>query len=110
MVLGSATAAGISNGPQIPAEPTTRVPVPVTTPSSDDSVTSNIGRKSSQPDSSINKIALFNVEGLQTSATSSVPFIRNTLEEGKLLFAMLSETWLREQLDAELKIEGYTFF
>ena len=50
------------------------------------------------------------MEGLKTSASSSVPFIRDTLSEGNMLFAMLTETWLREHLDAELSIDGYTLF
>lgn len=36
--------------------------------------------------------------------------MKDTLEEGKMLLAMLTETWLREQLDAELSIDGYTLF
>ena len=32
------------------------------------------------------------------------------LEEHKLLFFLLTETWLREHLDAELHIENYTLF
>ena len=51
-----------------------------------------------------------NVEGLNTSASSSIPYIRDVLEEYKLLFILLTETWLREHVDAELHIENYTLF
>ena len=37
-----------------------------------------------------------------------MPFIRDTLKEHEMLFITLTETWLRNHLDAELSIEGYT--
>ena len=49
-----------------------------------------------------------NVEGLKTSASSSVMFVRDVLEEYNLLFILLTETWLRDQVDAELAINNYT--
>ena len=59
---------------------------------------------------SLNSIALLNVEGLNTFTSSSVSFIEDILEEYKLLFILLTETWLRDQLDAELHIENYTLY
>ena len=48
------------------------------------------------------------MEGLKTSVTSSVPFVMDMLEEYNLLFIMLTETWLKEHVDAELSISNYT--
>ena len=50
------------------------------------------------------------MEGLKTSASSSIPYVRDILEEHKLLFFLLTETWLRDQVDAELHINGYNLF
>ena len=50
------------------------------------------------------------MEGLKTSASSSIPYVRDILEEQKLLFFLLTETWLRDQVDAELYITGYTLY
>ena len=41
---------------------------------------------------------------------SKVPFIENNLCGDNFLFVGLSETWLKSQLEAELKIDGYTLF
>ena len=51
-----------------------------------------------------------NVEGLKTSASSSVMFVRDVLEEYNLIFILLTETWLRDQVDAELAINNYTLY
>ena len=56
---------------------------------------------------SLNGIAQLNVEGLKTSTSSSVSFVKDTLEEHNLLFIMLTETWLRDHVDAELTIPNY---
>ena len=48
------------------------------------------------------------MEGLKTSSSSSVPFVRDILEEEKMLYIMLTETRLREHLYAEVDIPGYT--
>ena len=50
------------------------------------------------------------MEGLKTSSTSSVSFIRDTLEENEMQGILLTETWLREHLDAEVNIPGYSIF
>ncbi len=41
---------------------------------------------------------------------TKVPYIQDILLHKKHLFAMVTETWLRDQLDAEIDIEGYTIF
>ena len=58
----------------------------------------------------INKFALLNVEGLKTLSSSAVSYLGDTLTESNLLFLMLTETWLRDHLDAEVKINSYTIF
>ena len=58
----------------------------------------------------INKFALLNVEGLKTLSSSAVSYLGDTLAESNLLFLMLTETWLRNHLDAEVKINSYTIF
>ena len=50
------------------------------------------------------------MEGLKTSSSSSVSFIRDILEEHEMQAILLSETWLREHLDAEVNIPGYSIF
>ena len=57
-----------------------------------------------------NNIGLLNVEGLKTSSTSSVSYIRDILEEHKMQAILLTETWLRDHLDAEVNIPGYSIF
>ena len=51
-----------------------------------------------------------NIEGLKTGSSSSVSYIRDILEEHNMLLIVLTETWLREHLDAELAIQGYSIF
>ena len=60
--------------------------------------------------SPINQIGVLNVEGLKTQSSSAVPFVKDTLYEHNMLFIALTETWLRDHLDAEVKIEGYSIF
>ena len=79
-------------------------------PSEPISLYSTSGEQLSDANVSLNEIALLNVEGLKTSTTSSVSFIRDILEEHTLLLIMLTETWLRDHLDAELSIENYTLY
>ena len=50
------------------------------------------------------------MEGLRTSSSSSVPFVRDLIEEQNLLFLLLTETWLREHLDAEVNFPEYTIY
>ena len=54
---------------------------------------------------------IFNVRGLAPrTVPTKVPFIKDILQDSNQLFIALSETWLNEHLDAELKIEGYDIF
>ena len=55
-------------------------------------------------------VAQMNVEGLKTSTSSSVPYIRDVLHEDNLLFMLLTETWLRDQVDAEIVIDNYAIY
>ena len=41
---------------------------------------------------------------------TKVPFIHDLLVHNKLLFIALTETWLRDHLDAEVNIDGYKLF
>ena len=41
---------------------------------------------------------------------TKVPYIYDILHQKKHLFAMITETWLTDQLDAEIEISGYTIF
>ena len=41
---------------------------------------------------------------------TKVPFIQDILQQTNQLFIALTETWLRDHLNAELKIEGYSLF
>ena len=58
----------------------------------------------------INKIGVLNIEGLKTQSSSSVHFVQDLLEEHNMLFIALTETWLRDHLDAEISIPNYTIF
>ena len=59
----------------------------------------------------INTFSLFNVQGLKPrTVPTKVPFIQDLLLNSNQLFIALTETWLRDHLDAELKIQGYTCF
>ena len=51
---------------------------------------------------------MYNVEGLKTLSSSSVSYIRDNLEENNMQLIILSETWLRDHLDAEVAIPNFT--
>ncbi|XP_066935006.1 uncharacterized protein [Clytia hemisphaerica] len=58
----------------------------------------------------INNFAFFKVQGLcPQTVPSKVPFIENNICHKSLLFVGLSETWLNNHKDAEIKV-GYTLF
>ena len=44
------------------------------------------------------------------SAPTKVPYIEDLISERGQLFFLLTETWLREQKPAEVRIDGYTLF
>ena len=59
----------------------------------------------------INSFAFLNIQGLcPQTVPSKVPFISSTLCSSNCLFVGLSETWLKSQLEAELKIDGFSLF
>ena len=52
-----------------------------------------------------------NIQGLKPRTTpTKVPFIQDLLINDRLLFIALTETWLREHLDAEVNVNGYKLF
>ena len=54
---------------------------------------------------------MLNVRGLRPrTRPSKVPFIRDVIYDTPHLFFGLTETWLLDQTDAEISIEGYTVF
>ena len=60
---------------------------------------------------SLTNIALLNVQGLKPrTAPNKVPFIKDLLLYNNLLFIALTETWLKDHLDAEVNVQGYKLF
>ena len=54
---------------------------------------------------------MLNVDGLKPrSVPPSTPLIQDILHEKNMLFGMLTETWLRDHMDAELHIPNYILF
>ena len=41
---------------------------------------------------------------------TKVPYIQDIFQQKKHLFGIITETWLRDHLDAEIYIPGYTIF
>ena len=55
--------------------------------------------------------SVFNVHGLKPNTVpSKVPYISDLLLEKKQLFVALTETWLQDHKDAEVRIDGYKLF
>lgn len=51
------------------------------------------------------------IQGLKPKAVQSkIPYIQDLLNSHGYLFLGLSETWLRDPVDAKLHAEGYTIF
>ena len=54
---------------------------------------------------------LVNIRGLMPrTVPTKVPYIQDIFQQKKHLFGMITETWLRDHLDAEINIPGYTIF
>ena len=53
---------------------------------------------------------LANIQGLQHFKKNKVPFVSGLLHESDALFAALTETHTRNQLDSELMVENYNLF
>ena len=52
-----------------------------------------------------------NIQGLvPKTRQSKLPYIRDLLISNNELFIGLSETWLKEQTEAELWVEGYKLY
>ena len=59
----------------------------------------------------IKYFSLLNIQGLcPKTVPSSVPFVADMLHDKSQLFLSLTETWLCDQLEAELHIEGYQIY
>ena len=55
--------------------------------------------------------SILNIRGLKPrTVPSKVPYIGDLLNHSNQLFFALTETWLRDQLDAEINIDGYHIF
>ena len=62
-------------------------------------------------DSILKYFTYINIRGLQPKTVQSkIPMLSDILHEKNQLFLALSETWLRNELDAEVKIDGYDLF
>ena len=100
--------------------PTTDSSNTSTTDSSDTSTTTTVqttianSSTTIQPNANIpvvNSFAFFNVQGLcPQTVPSKVPFIKDNVCNENQLFVGLSETWLHNHKEAELKVEGFTLF
>ena len=56
----------------------------------------------------LENFSLLNIRGLKPrSVPSKVPYIGDLLSHSKQLFFALTETWLKDQLDAEVQLDGY---
>ena len=59
----------------------------------------------------LNCFSIWNCRGLKPrTVPSKVPYIQDLAKDENQLFIALTETWLREHRNAELKIENYTLF
>ena len=59
----------------------------------------------------LNSFSIFNVHGLKPKTVQSkVPYIKDVLTMNDNLFGILTETWLSDHKDAEVKIDGYKIF
>ena len=60
---------------------------------------------------SINYFSFLNIQGLSPKTIDSkTPYLKDILKPSNQIFIGLSETWLKDHLDAELAIDGYTIF
>ena len=59
----------------------------------------------------MNYFSFMNIQGLKPKTVQSkVSYVEDILKENNQLFIGLSETWLKDHNEAELKIDGYTLF
>ena len=57
----------------------------------------------------MNYFSFMNIQGLKPKAVQSkVPFVEDVLKESNQMFIGLTETWLKDQNEGELNIDGYS--
>ena len=77
----------------------------------DASATSTTANTSAANNGILSCFSLLNIHGLKPSTVpSKVPFVADLLFEKNQLFMALTETWLHNHQDGELKVEGYKLF
>ena len=59
----------------------------------------------------MNYFSFMNIQGLQPKTVQSkVPFVEDVLKESEQMFIGLTETWLKDQNEGELNIDGYSLY
>ena len=62
-------------------------------------------------DETLKYFTIWNAQGLQPrTVPTKVPYVQDLLHEHNQLYMAITETWLRDQKDPELRIQGYTLF
>lgn len=57
----------------------------------------------------MNYFSFMNIQGLKPKTVQSkVPYVEDVLRETNQMFIGLTETWLKDQKEGELNIEGYS--
>ena len=70
-----------------------------------------LGSKTEPQHGFLNSFSILNVQGLKPlTVQSTVPYIKDILLLNNNIFTILTETWLREHVDAEINIEGYKIY
>lgn len=80
-------------------------------PSANASSVSNASGPKASSITKLNRFSFLNIHGLKPATVpSKVPYLSDMLNHENHLFIGLTETWLKDHKDAELKIEGYQLF
>ena len=59
----------------------------------------------------MSNFSILNIAGLKPQTVpSKVPYVEDLLKDKNQLFIVLSETWLKNHTEAELKIDGYSLY
>ena len=73
--------------------------------------TGSAGTAGPDADAPLSCFSFHNVQGLKPrTVPTKVPYIRDLLHESNQLFTALTETWLRDHEEAELKIDNYKIY
>ena len=73
--------------------------------------TGSAGTAGPNADAPLSCFSIHNVQGLKPrTVPTKVPFIRDILHESNQFFTALTETWLRDHTEAELKIDNYKLY